>query len=223
MSNVQIELLEAIDKCIESSRVLPKEGSALEMLRLLLNSIKEMLIEMCKDLVSIITAKKSKHRRKESMLRLISIVNYRMFDKENLEKFDCQIKIIKNKYPDDIYSTVLGLNDSTGKYLKYPRRGELLEAYLPILSVSLITLIFVMVYGGDFIFEKIGSFSLGLAIALFTCKIKFGLAYDLAVAKLTNFLLERIEDKIQDFSEPIDLIYQLKMPLDHTKCSDLQY
>ena len=198
MSDVQIELLEAVDKCIEDSRVLPKEGSAFEMIRLLLSYITEILIEICRDLISTVLGRRkmTKHRRKESMLRLKSIVNYKMFDENNLNEFDRQIEIIKNKYPKEIHSTVLIMKDSTEKYLEYPRRGELIEAYLPILSVSLITLIFIMMYGGDFIFSKIGSFFLGLAIALFTSQIKFGLAYDLAVAKLTKFLLERIEGKI---------------------------
>ena len=93
MSDVQIELLEAVDKCIEDSRVLPKEGSAFEMIRLLLSYITEILIEICRDLISTILGRRkmTKHRRKESMLRLKSIVNYKMFDENNLDEFDRQI------------------------------------------------------------------------------------------------------------------------------------
>jgi hypothetical protein len=204
MSTIREELLVTIHTLIKTSRVLPREGSLKEMMLLLLAEIWDFLklpVFSIRDyLKSLRLSRKSRmsNIEIEHMLRLNRIVGYRIFNEKNLAIFDNRIDEIKRKYPQqDLDAEVKEMKDSTDEHLEYQKdRNELLSSYLPVLGIAFITLLFIYVYGTEFIYSKQGSLVLALIVSFFTCKNKFMLTYDISVAKHVKLLLERIENYI---------------------------
>lgn len=204
MSKIREELLDTIHTLIKTSRVLPKEGSLKEMMLLLLAEIWDFLkLSVASIIDSLKSLRLSRKSRMSSieiehMSRLNRIVGYRIFRKENLAIFDNRIDEIKRKYPQqDFDAEVKEMKDSTDEHLEYQKdRNELLSSYLPVLGIAFITLLFIYVYGTEFIYSKQGSLVLALIISFFTCKNKFMLTYDISVAKHVKLLLERVESNI---------------------------
>jgi hypothetical protein len=194
MSDLKREIIEAIHMVIKDSRAIPKEGSFYEMLLLIAiffwSPIKDLFPNRMGNQGR---SRKSRQKEKEYFKRLRYITSYDIFSEKNLEAFDLEIIRIRDKYPSQIISAVKEMQESTEKYLEYPNKGQLIESYLPTLGLGLITLVFIGAYGREFILSKQGSLILALAVSLWTSKIKFGLAYDVACAELTKPLLERIE------------------------------
>ncbi|PSB59621.1 hypothetical protein [Chamaesiphon polymorphus] len=198
------EILVAINTLIKTSRVLPREGSLKQMMLLLLAEIWDFLklsIASIRDyLKSLRSSRKSRmsNIEIEQMSRLNRIVGYRIFTEGNLAVFDNRIDEIKRKYPQQDFDTeVKEMKDSTDEHLEYQKdRNEILSSYLPVLGIAFITLLFVYVYGTEFIYSKQGSIVLAIIISFFTCKNKFMLTYDISVAKHVKLLLERIESNL---------------------------
>lgn len=204
MSRIREELIEVIHTLIKTSRVLPKEGSLKEMMLLLLaeiwNFLKLSVVSIRDSLKSLRLSRKSRmsNIEIEHMSRLNRIVRYRIFNEKNLAVFDNRIDEIKRKYlQQDLDAEVKEMKDSTDEHLEYQKdRNELLSSYLPVLGIAFITLLFIYVYGTEFIYSKQGSLVLALIISFFTCKNKFMLTYDISVAKHVKLLLERVESSI---------------------------
>jgi hypothetical protein len=204
MSEIKKELLGTIDTLIKTSRVLPREGSLKEMMLRLLSEIWDFLklsvVSIRDYLKSLRLSRKSRmsNIEIEHMARLNRIVGYRIFREDNLAIFDNRIDEIKRKYPQqDFDAEVKEMKDSTDEHLEYQKdRNEILGSYLPVLGIAFITLLFIYVYGTEFIYSKQGSLVLALVISFFTCKNKFMLTYDISVAKHVKLLLERIESNI---------------------------
>ncbi|AFY96862.1 hypothetical protein [Chamaesiphon minutus] len=204
MSKIREELLDTIHTLIKTSRALPKEGSMKEMMLLLLAEIWDFLklpVGSIRDyLKSLRLSRKSRisNIEDEHMSRLNRIVGYRIFREDDLAIFDNRIDEIKRKYPpQDLEVEVKEMKDSTDEHLEYQKdRNEILGSYLPVLGIAFITLLFIYVYGTEFIYSKQGSLVLALIISFFTCKNKFMLTYDISVAKHVKYLLERVESNI---------------------------
>lgn len=191
MSDLKREIIEAIHMVIKDSRAIPKEGSLYEMLLL-------MASFFWSPIGNRRTSEKNREKEKDYLKRLRYITSYNIFSEKGLKAFDREIIRIRNKYPSQMLSTVKEMKESTEKYLEYPNKGQLLESYLPTLGLGFITLVFIGTYGREFIFSKEGSLTLALAVSLWTSKIKFALAYDVACAQLTQPLLERIETTLNN-------------------------
>jgi hypothetical protein len=204
MSEIKKELLGTIDTLIKTSRVLPREGSLKEMLLRLLAEIWDFLklsVVSIRDYLKLLRlSRKSRmsNIETEHMSRLNRIVGYRIFREDDLAIFDNRIDEIKRKYPQQDFDVeVKEMKDSTDEHLEYQKdRNEILGSYLPVLGIAFITLLFIYVYGTEFIYSKQGSLVLALIISFFTCKNKFMLTYDISVAKHVKHLLERIENYI---------------------------
>ena len=204
MSEIKKELLGTINTLIKTSRVLPREGSLKEMILRLLAEIwdflKLSLVSTRDYLKSLRLSRKSRisNIEVEQMSRLNRIVGYRIFREDDLAIFDNRIDEIKRKYSkQSLDGEVTEMKDSTDEHLEYQKdRNELLSSYLPVLGIAFITLLFIYVYGTEFIYSKQGSLILALIISFFTCKNKFMLTYDISVAKHVKILLERIESNI---------------------------
>lgn len=204
MSEIEKELLGTIDTLIKTSRVLPREGSLKEMMLRLLAEIWDFLklsVGSIRDYFkSLRLSRKSRmsNRESEDMSRLNRIVRYRIFKEDDLAIFDNRIDEIKRKYlQQDFEAELKEMKDSTDEHLEYQKdRNEILGSYLPVLGIAFITLLFIYVYGTEFIYSKQGSLILALIISFFTCKNKFMLTYDISVAKHVKFLLGRIESNI---------------------------
>jgi hypothetical protein len=204
MSTIREELLVTIHTLIQTSRVLPREGSLKEMMLLLLAEIWDFLklsVGSIRDyLKSLRLSRKSRisNIETEHMSRLKRIVGYRIFREDDLAMFDNRIDEIKRKYPQqDLEAEIREMKDSTEEHLDCQKdRNELISSYLPVLGIAFITLLFIYAYGTEFIYSKQGSLMLALIISFFTCKNKFMLTYDISVAKHVKLLLERIESNI---------------------------
>jgi hypothetical protein len=203
MNKIKEELLETIGDLIKTSRALPNKGSVKEIILLLPTLICDFLyssfILTVKSLKSLGSSKKSKILTGDAEYRatLDRIVEYKIFSQENLNIFDKKVYEIKIKHPHEFHTVIKGMKDSIIEYLEYQKdRSELIGAYLPVLGLAFITLIFICAYGKEFIFSKEGSILLALVISYFTCKTKFEITYDISVAKHVKLLLERIENKI---------------------------
>jgi hypothetical protein len=204
MPTIREELLVTIHTLIKTSRVLPREGSLKEMMSLLLAEIWDFLklpVFSIRDyLKSLRLSRKSRmsNTEIEHMLRLNRIVGYRIFREDNLAILNNRIDEIKRKYPQqDFEAEVKEMKESTDEHLEYQKdRNDILGSYLPVLGIAFITLLFIYVYGTEFIYSKQGSLVLALIISFFTCKNKFMLTYDISVAKHVKLLLERIENYI---------------------------
>jgi hypothetical protein len=204
MPEIKEELLDAIHVLLKASRVLPKEDSLKEMILLLVAEIWGLLKISAFSIINYFKSLRLSRNRKISNIeqehanRLNRIVGYKIFSKEALDIFDDKIDKMTSKYPkQDINAEVKEMKDSADEYLEYQKeRNGMISSYLPVLSVALITLLFIYAYGLEFIFSKQGSLILALVTSLFICKNNFVLTYDIAVAKHVKILLERVERNI---------------------------
>jgi hypothetical protein len=203
MNKIKEEILEAIGDLIITSRALPSKGSVREIILLLPTLIGDFLRSSFT--LTVKSAKSLKSSKQSNILTgdaeyrstLNRIVYYKIFSAENLDIFDRIIDEIKVKYTHEFHEVMKDMKDSIIEYLEYQKdRSELIGAYLPVLGLAFITLLFICAYGKEFILSKEGSILLALVISYFTCKTKFEITYDISVAKHVKLLLERIENKI---------------------------
>jgi hypothetical protein len=203
MNAVKEEILEAIGDLIKTSRALPKKGSVKEIILLLLTLIWDFLcssfILTLKLVKSLGSSRKNKILTTDAEYRamLNRVVDYKIFIPTNLSTFDNKVNEIKTKYPHEFLPILKDMKVSIVEYIEYQKdRGELIGAYLPVIGLAFITLLFIYAYGKEFILSKEGSIMLAVVISYFICKIKFEITYDISVAKHVKFLLERIENNI---------------------------
>jgi hypothetical protein len=203
MNKIKEEILETIGDLIKTSRALPSKGSVKEIILLLPTLIYDFLCPSftltVKSVKLLGSSKKSKRLTGDTEYKatLNRIVEYKIFSPKNLEMFDNKVDEIKIKHPYEFQAVIKDMKDSIIEYLEYQKdRSELIGAYLPVLGIAFITLLFICAYGKEFIFSKEGSILLALVISYFTCKTKFEITYDISVARHVKLLLERIENKI---------------------------